>query len=110
MNVVEQMEIDDIAGTSLAEPANYQAYREMIVPSAPSWVEEHVRRLSAAGIQSAFQFYNINSYETVERLIRRGVYKGPLVMQLGGDRRRHGPADDLQPGRTSCAPSPTARC
>jgi uncharacterized protein (DUF849 family) len=46
-----------------------------------------VRRLSAAGIQSAFQFYNINSYETVERLIRRGVYKGPLVMNwvaIGG--------------------------
>ena len=87
MNVVEQMEIDDLAGTSLAEPANYQAYREMIVPSSPSWVEEHVRRLSAAGIQSAFQFYNINSYETVERLIRRGVYKGPLVMNwvaIGG--------------------------
>src|SRR4029450_10687128 len=34
----------------------------------------------AAGIQSAFQFYNINSFETVERMIRRGVYKGPLVM------------------------------
>ncbi len=87
MNVVEQMEIDDIAGTSMAEPQNYQAYREMIVPSAPSWVEEHVRRLSAAGIQSAFQFYNINSYETVERMIRRGVYKGPLVMNwvaIGG--------------------------
>src|SRR5207253_553010 len=44
------------------------------------WAEEHVRRLSAAGIQSAFQFYNINSFETVERMIRRGVYKGPLVM------------------------------
>ena len=46
-----------------------------------------MRRLSAAGIQSAFQFYNINSYETVERLIRRGVYKGPLVMNwvaIGG--------------------------
>ena len=26
MNVVEQMEIDDLAGTSLAEPQNYQAY------------------------------------------------------------------------------------
>src|SRR6187399_876396 len=87
MNVVEQMEIDDIAGTSMAEPANYQAYREMVVPSSPSWVEEHVKRLSAAGIQSAFQFYNINSYETVERLIRRGVYKGPLVcnwVAIGG--------------------------
>ena len=71
----------------LAEPANYQAYREMTVPSSPSWVEEHVKRLSAAGIQSAFQFYNINSYETVERLIRRGIYKGPLVMNwvaIGG--------------------------
>ena len=44
-------------------------------------------RLSAAGIQSAFQFYNINSFETVERMIRRGVYKGPLVMNwvaIGG--------------------------
>src|SRR5512145_2789746 len=80
MNVVEQMDVEDIAGTSLAEPKNYEAYREMIVPSSPGWVEEHVRRLSAAGIQSAFQFYNINSYETVERMIRRGVYMGPLVM------------------------------
>ena len=80
MNVLEHMDADDIAGTSLAEPANNQAYREMIVPAGPGWVEEHVRRLSAAGIQSAFQFYNLNSFETVERLIRRGVYKGPLVM------------------------------
>ncbi|HEX4233362.1 MAG TPA: 3-keto-5-aminohexanoate cleavage protein [Caldimonas sp.] len=86
MNVVEQMDIRDLAGTSMAEE-NYEAYREMIVPSGPGFIEEHVRRLSAAGIQSAFQFYNINSYESVERLIRRGVYKGPLVMNwvaIGG--------------------------
>jgi uncharacterized protein (DUF849 family) len=57
-----------------------RAYSEMVVPSTPSFVEEHIRRLSAAGIQSAFQFYNLNSFETVERLIRRGVYKGPLVL------------------------------
>jgi uncharacterized protein (DUF849 family) len=80
MNVLEHMEAEDIAGTSLAEPETNAAYREMIVPSGPGFIDEHVRRLSAAGIQSAFQFYNINSYETVERLIRRGVYKGPLVM------------------------------
>jgi hypothetical protein len=36
----------------------------MIVPQ-PELGRGHVRRLSAAGIQSAFQFYNINSYETV---------------------------------------------
>jgi len=87
MNILEQMEEADIAGTSLAEKANREAYREMIVPANPGWVEEHVKRLTAAGIQSAFQFYNINSFETVERLIRRGVYKGPLVMNwvaIGG--------------------------
>jgi uncharacterized protein (DUF849 family) len=87
MNVLEQMEAADIAGTSLADADNYRAYTEMIVPSTPSFFEEHIKRLSAAGIQSAFQFYNINSYETVERLIRRGVYKGPLVMNwvaIGG--------------------------
>ncbi len=57
------------------------------VPGGPGWAEEHVKRLTAAGIQSAFQFYNINSFETVERMIRRGVYKGPLVMNwvaIGG--------------------------
>ena len=80
MNVLEHMDERDIAGTSLALPENRRAYSEMIVPSNPAWFEEHIRRLSKAGIQSAFQFYNINSYETVERLIRRGVYKGPLVM------------------------------
>ena len=80
MNVLEHMELADYAGTSLADPENHNAYREMIVPSGPGWAEEHVRRLSAAGIQSAFQFYNINSFETVERMIRRGIYKGPLVM------------------------------
>jgi uncharacterized protein (DUF849 family) len=80
MNIFEHMDPRDYAGTSLAEPAMYAAYRDMIVPSNPSWYEEHIRRLSAAGIQSEFQCYNINSYETIERLIRRGVYKGPLVL------------------------------
>ena len=87
MNVIEQMDAADIAGTSLAEPETLRAYSEMIVPSTPSFFEEHIKRLSARGIQSAFQFYNINSYETVERLIRRGIYKGPLVMNwvaIGG--------------------------
>jgi len=79
MNVIEHMEEADIAGTSMATPEGRRAYSEMVVPSNPAWYEEHIRRLSAAGIQSAFQFYNLNSYETVERLIRRGVYKGPLV-------------------------------
>ena len=87
MNIFEQMDPRDYAGTSLGEPTLHQAFREMIVPAGPTWAEEHVKRLSAKGIQSAFQFYNINSFETVERMIRRGVYKGPLVanwVAIGG--------------------------
>jgi uncharacterized protein (DUF849 family) len=87
MNIFEQMDPRDYAGTSLGDPALHEAFREMIVPAGPTWAEEHVKRLSAKGIQSAFQFYNINSFETVERMIRRGVYKGPLVanwVAIGG--------------------------
>ena len=87
MNVLEQMDVKDIAGTSLAESDGFRAYSNMIVPSTPSFFEEHVQRLTKAGIQSAFQFYNINSYETVERLMRRGIYKGPLIcnwVAIGG--------------------------
>ena len=80
MNVTDQAEDADFAGTSRSNPAIFNAYKEMTVPAQPGWVEEHVRRLSAKGIQSAFQCYNLNSFESVERLMRRGFYKGPLVL------------------------------
>jgi len=80
MNVTEHAELADFKGTSREIPAIFEAYKEMTVPAQPGWVEEHIRRLTKAGIQSAFQCYNINSFESVERLMRRGVYMGPLVM------------------------------
>uniref|UniRef100_UPI001C43A6EF 3-keto-5-aminohexanoate cleavage protein n=1 Tax=Variovorax sp. dw_308 TaxID=2721546 RepID=UPI001C43A6EF len=87
MNVVEHWEYEDYKGTSMDDPVVFNAYKEMTVPAQPGWAEEHIRRLSEAGIQSAFQCYNINSFESVERLMRRGIYKGPLVMNwvaIGG--------------------------
>ena len=87
MNVVEQFDREDIRGTSMEDPAIFNAYKEMTVPAQPGWAEEHIRRLTEARIQSAFQCYNINSFESVERLMRRGIYKGPLVMNwvaIGG--------------------------
>ena len=87
MNVTEQAEDADFRGTSRENPAIFNAYKEMTVPAQPGWAEEHIRRLSAAGIQSAFQCYNINSFESVERLMRRGIYRGPLVLNwvaIGG--------------------------
>jgi uncharacterized protein (DUF849 family) len=87
MNVTDHAEDADFVGTSRANQTLFNTYKDMTVPAAPLWVEEHVRRLTAAGIQSAFQCYNTNSFESVERLIRRGFYKGPLVMNwvaIGG--------------------------
>ena len=80
MNVTEHAGEDDFRGVSRGFPHLHETYKNMIVPSNPSFVEEHIRRLTEAGIQSEFQVYNINSFETIERMIRRGVYKGPLVM------------------------------
>ena len=78
MNVVELMSEADYAGTSFARPEIHHAYREMTVPAGPGWVEEHLKRLQAAGIQPHFQLATVAQLESVERLIRRGVYTGPL--------------------------------
>ena len=88
MNICELLlSADDVAGTSLALPAYQAAYREMTIPSGPGFVEEHLRRLTAAGIQPHFMLGDVGQLETVERLMRRGVYTGPLVLNwvaIGG--------------------------
>ena len=78
MNIVELMTDSDIAGTSFQRPDLYETYRNMEVPASPAWVEEHLRRLTANGIQPHFQLAHSAQLETVERLVRRGVYTGPL--------------------------------
>ena len=80
MNIVEQMCEADLKGTSLADPVNYHAYREMMIPAGPEWVEEHIRRLSAKGIQTHFQLANIAQLETVERMMRKGNCNVPLIL------------------------------
>ena len=80
MNIVEQMCPADLTGTSIADPAMYRAYREMTIPAGPEWVEEHIRRLSANGIQTHFQLANITQIETVERMMRAGTCNVPLIL------------------------------
>jgi len=87
MNICELLGADDVAGTSLASPAYQAAYSEMTIPSGPAFVAEHLKRLQAAGIQPHFMLGDVGQLETVERLIRRGVYTGPLVLNhvmIGG--------------------------
>jgi uncharacterized protein (DUF849 family) len=99
MNVMELMTEADVKGTSLANPAVQAAYRDMIVPSNPSWYLEHLKRLTAAGIQPHFMLGSMASLEAVERLIRAGHYCGPLVLNyvaIGGGCAGLHPADMLE--------------
>jgi uncharacterized protein (DUF849 family) len=80
MNIVEQMCYADLAGTSLAQPELYRAYREMTIPAGPEWVEEHIQRLSRNGIQTHFQLANVAQLETVERMMRNGSCNVPLIL------------------------------
>jgi uncharacterized protein (DUF849 family) len=87
MNLTELKTLEDLSGTSLADPAYWNAYREMTIPSGPNFVEEHLKRLQANGIQPHFMLGDVGQLESVERLIRRGVYTGPLVLNwvaIGG--------------------------
>ena len=97
MNVVEQMEPADIAGTSLAEPGRYKAYREMIVPGGPGWAEEHVqaadrgRHPERVPVLQHQQLRDGRAHDPARRL------QGPAGDELGRHRRRHGRAEYLQP-------------
>jgi uncharacterized protein (DUF849 family) len=87
MNVMELITMEDCGGTSMSEPAYFQAYKEMTIPSGPGFVEEHLKRLQAAGIQPHFMLGDVGQLETVERMIRRGIYTGPLILNwvaIGG--------------------------
>lgn len=84
MNIMDLMSEEEYGKTTLANPSLYHAYREMVVPAGPEWVEEHLRRLTGAGIQPHFQLTCMPDLETVERLVRRGLYKGPLNLTWVG--------------------------
>jgi uncharacterized protein (DUF849 family) len=99
MNIYELTSEDDVAGTTLAHPAMRAAYTDMVVPSNPSFHIEHLKRLTAAGIQPHFMLGNLTQLETVERLIRRGLYNGPLVLNyvaIGGGAAGLNPADMVE--------------
>ncbi|MCJ0762374.1 3-keto-5-aminohexanoate cleavage protein [Variovorax terrae] len=78
MNIVEMMTPEDRAGTSFARQAVYDAYEEMIVPAGPAWLREHLAQLRANSIQPHFQITLKSGLVTLERMIRQGLYKGPL--------------------------------
>ena len=99
MNITEMLTADDIQGTLLEKPEYFKAYTNMVVDATPEFQVEHLKRLSASKIQPHFMLGHVHQLETVERLIRKGVYTGPLVLNyvaIGGGAAGFHPADLIE--------------
>lgn len=70
----------DVEGTSLARPEYATAYKEMIWEAGPDFFVEHLKRLQQNRIQPHFMIGHIAQLGTLERIIRTGIYKGPLAL------------------------------
>ena len=74
----------DADGTHLADPKVAAAWSGMVVDSTPAFYVEHLKRLSRNKIQPYFVPASVHQLEIIERLLRAGVYKGPLNLALCG--------------------------
>jgi hypothetical protein len=74
----------DAEGTHLADPKVAEAWSGMVVDSLPAFYIEHLKRLRANRIQPYFVPAHVHQLEIIERLIRSGVYMGPLNVALCG--------------------------
>jgi uncharacterized protein (DUF849 family) len=86
MNVMELITEEDAKGTTMWDVYR-EAYTEMYYDAGPKFMKEHMKRLTAAGIQTHFQVGCARDLETVERLVRAGHYMGPMVcnwVAIGG--------------------------
>ena len=97
MNIVEQMCEADLAGTSLAEPANYRAYREMTIPGRPGVGRgahpppDGQRHPDALPARQHHAARNRRAHDAPRHLQRAAD------PDLGRDRRRLRRAEHLQP-------------
>ena len=75
---------DDVTGTHLADPKVAAAWSGMVVDSTPAFYLEHLKRLAKNKIQPYFVPGHVHQLEIIERILRSGVYKGPLNIALCG--------------------------
>ncbi len=74
----------DADGTHLADPKVAAQWANMVVDSTPAFYVEHLKRLRKNKIQPYFVPGTVHQLEIIERLIRTGVYMGPLNVALCG--------------------------
>jgi uncharacterized protein (DUF849 family) len=98
-SITELMLDGDMDGTSWENPVIYNAYKELYYEAGPAFYLEHLKRLRANDIQPHFMLTHIGQLETLERLIRRGQYQGPMILNyvgVGGGGSGVHPADMLE--------------
>lgn len=83
-DVVSMMSKEDVKGTHLDDPKVQAAWAGMVVDSTPAFYLEHLKRLRQHKIQPYFVPAHVHQIEIIERLLRAGVYMGPLNMALAG--------------------------
>jgi uncharacterized protein (DUF849 family) len=74
----------DVTGTHLDDPKVQAAWANMVVDSTSTFYVEHLKRLRANRIQPYFVPAHVHQLEIIERLIRTGVYMGPMNVALCG--------------------------
>jgi uncharacterized protein (DUF849 family) len=74
----------DAKGTHLDDPQVAAQWANMVVDSTPAFYVEHLKRLRAHGISPYFVPAHVHQVEIIERLIRSGIYMGPLNLAICG--------------------------
>ena len=84
-DIMSMMLPDDIRGTHLENNPKLQAaWAGMWVDAGPAFYLEHLKRLRKNRIQPYFVPAHVHQLELIERLIRAGVYMGPLNLAIAG--------------------------
>jgi uncharacterized protein (DUF849 family) len=84
-DVMSMMIPEDAVGTHLENNPQVQAaWQGMYVDAGPAFYLEHLKRLRAHKINPYFVPAHIHQLELIERLIRAGVYMGPLNLAIAG--------------------------
>ena len=95
-DITQMWTAEDVKGTHMEDPKVTAAYAGMYTDAGPAFYLEHLKRLKKAGIQPYFTLAHVHQLEIVERLIRHGVYMGPLntnITMYGGGGCGHNPFD-----------------
>jgi uncharacterized protein (DUF849 family) len=83
-DIISMLTEEDIKGTHLEDPRVRAAWVGMVAEAGPAFYLEHLKRLRKNKIQPYFVPAHVHQLEIIERLIRAGVYMGPLNLAIAG--------------------------